>query len=211
MKIIQFKRSLLLKVLYGVKTQTRRKIAYSKRKKVINRYKVGDVCSLKNSRFDSRDYGCVEIISVRIEKLGSISEADARAEGFASICEFREAWVSIHGRYDDETQVQVITFRLNKLEAVMPDHKDVPLENLRGMAESALSVMRKLVEKPDCYKCRHRGTVPGDCHSCCRHPQAMRLRVACDEYGRKMGWFSHPCNFDPRWLMECDGFEEVVL
>jgi len=22
----------------------------------------------------------------------------------------------------------------------------------------------------DCYKCIHRGTVPGDQHSCCRHP-----------------------------------------
>ncbi len=25
-------------------------------------------------------------------------------------------------------------------------------------------------EKPNCYQCKYRGTVPGDTHSCCRYP-----------------------------------------
>ena len=29
---------------------------------------------------------------------------------------------------------------------------------------------RTMNQKPDCYKCRYRGTVPGDAHSCCKYP-----------------------------------------
>lgn len=30
----------------------------------------------------------------------------------------------------------------------------------------------------DCYTCKHRGMVPGDAHSCCRHPD---LKGAADD------------------------------
>lgn len=49
--------------------------------------------------------------------------------------------------------------------------------------------------KPDCYKCKYRGNLPGDAHSCCKHPN-----------GIKNGWFFWPLNFDPVWLENCDGF-----
>ena len=87
-----------------------------------------------------------------------------------------------------------------------------------------------------CYECKHRGTVPGDCHSCCKHPEtkmgdnplenmmaifasvgrvepqigvaALKLNIDAEEHGIKSGWFNWPWNFDPIWLKNCDGFEK---
>lgn len=83
--------------------------------------------------------------------------------------------------------------------------------------------------KPNCYKCLHRGTLPGDVHSRCRHPAlgeqddnpfgamammftgqagdvAKKLHVTAQPHGIRMGWFMWPVNFDPAWLITCDGF-----
>lgn len=73
-----------------------------------------------------------------------------------------------------------------------------------------------------CYKCKYRGNVAGDTHSCCRYPgndtglfamfdtnnmlQAMKLNIRANEYGIRSGWFMWPVNFDPVWLIQCDGF-----
>lgn len=58
--------------------------------------------------------------------------------------------------------------------------------------------------KPDCYKCKFRKDIPGDCHSSCANPKA---KVTGDLTGIKGGWFLWPFNFDPIWLKSCDGFE----
>jgi hypothetical protein len=34
-----------------------------------------------------------------------------------------------------------------------------------------------------CFKCEHRGTIPGDAHSCCKNKKA---KVQGDEHGKKM-------------------------
>ena len=78
-------------------------------------------------------------------------------------------------------------------------------------------------DKANCYKCIYRGTVPGDCHSCCRYPgnrtgildyfaaenrdNAKKLNIRGNPHGIKMGWFMWPVNFDPTWLENCDGFK----
>jgi hypothetical protein len=87
---------------------------------------------------------------------------------------------------------------------------------------------------PDCYICRHRGTIPGNCHSRCMHPAAgtgfdpigevfallgkrigplpipdTALHVEGHPRGRQSGWFNWPFNFDPTWLISCDGFGRV--
>lgn len=82
------------------------------------------------------------------------------------------------------------------------------------------------MSKPDCYKCKHRGTVPGDCHSCCEYPgnktgffdiisqdsgNRAKLQIKGNSHGIKMGWFMWPVNFDPVWLENCDGFEEKKI
>ena len=90
-------------------------------------------------------------------------------------------------------------------------------------------------EKPNCYECKHKGTIPGDCHSKCVHPKVVEnsdpltelksmmggrrfggsfvvvdnpLGVIGNPHGIKNGWFLWPHNFDPIWLESCNGFEE---
>lgn len=76
--------------------------------------------------------------------------------------------------------------------------------------------------KNKCYDCKYRGNVPGDAHSCCRHPgnsvdifdffsqsnkeNARKLNIRADAHGIRNGWFFWPVNFDPVWLENCDGF-----
>ena len=90
-------------------------------------------------------------------------------------------------------------------------------------------------DKPNCFKCKHRGTVPGSAHSSCQHPSTgvaredpmleilgifasvgrvppmqadVGLNVKGNDHGISHGWFNWPYNFDPLWLESCDGFEE---
>lgn len=88
--------------------------------------------------------------------------------------------------------------------------------------------------KPNCHECKHRRTIPGSAHSRCDHPsnantdslafEAMAilasagrisdfqvqtsLHIKGNPTGMHRGWFNWPYNFDPTWLLECDGFEE---
>lgn len=59
-------------------------------------------------------------------------------------------------------------------------------------------------DKPNCYKCTHRRTIPGDAHTRCANTEAT---VKGDPHGIRSGWFMWPFNFDPTWLEACDGFE----
>lgn len=74
----------------------------------------------------------------------------------------------------------------------------------------------------NCYKCKYRGNVPGDAHSCCQYPgnktgmfdffenenkkNAQKLNIKAELHGIRNGWFFWPINFDPAWLINCDGF-----
>ena len=74
----------------------------------------------------------------------------------------------------------------------------------------------------DCYKCKYRGNIPGDAHSCCRYPgnktgmfdyfenenkkNAQKLNIKAELHGIKNGWFFWPVNFDHVWLISCNGF-----
>lgn len=86
--------------------------------------------------------------------------------------------------------------------------------------------------KPNCFECKHRRSVPGSAHSACKHPNTkiiddspqnallelvvmmgapviidVGLNVTGHTWGIENGWFNHPFNFDPCWLLTCDGFE----
>lgn len=71
-------------------------------------------------------------------------------------------------------------------------------------------VRRKINNKPkvepNCYKCIYRGTIPGDAHSLCRN---FKAKVTGMSHGIKNGWFFWPINFDPVWLVSCNGFKET--
>lgn len=80
---------------------------------------------------------------------------------------------------------------------------------------------------PNCYKCVHRHDIAGDAHSRCVHPEVSGdneltsllnalfgartkspINAVGEPHGIANGWFMHPVNFDPAWLLSCDGFEE---
>jgi len=61
------------------------------------------------------------------------------------------------------------------------------------------------MKNPNCYKCQYRGEIVGDAHSRCTNKKA---KVEADGYGIKSGWFFWPFNFDPVWLISCDGFKK---
>lgn len=86
--------------------------------------------------------------------------------------------------------------------------------------------------KPNCYQCIHRRNLLGNTHSKCVHPTALVIRQAVGElviglaeffpgkpvladklgitahqHGIDKGWFAWPANFDPTWLLTCNGFE----
>jgi len=63
-------------------------------------------------------------------------------------------------------------------------------------------------KKPNCYECKYRGSLPGDCHSRCLHPDKETIEVKGKETGIRRGWFSWPYDFDPVWLEKCNGFEQ---
>lgn len=90
--------------------------------------------------------------------------------------------------------------------------------------------------EPDCYECEYRGSVPGTCHSSCHHPalnkahddpvlgllsifasvgrlppmqlETKGITVKGNPVGIRGGWFNHPFNFDPIWLVSCTGFKQ---
>jgi hypothetical protein len=36
----------------------------------------------------------------------------------------------------------------------------------------------------------------------------VKLNIQGDPHGIRSGWFMWPANFDPVWLINCDGFEK---
>ncbi len=57
----------------------------------------------------------------------------------------------------------------------------------------------------ECYKCKHRRAIPGDCHTQCAKPDKF---MTGDEHGKRSGWFMYPLNFDPVWKTKlCSNFE----
>lgn len=82
-----------------------------------------------------------------------------------------------------------------------------------------------------CHKCKHSRKIPGDTHLKCGHPfidedggslfsivsslmgkddNAMdKLNISLNSTGVKNGWAYWPVNFDPIWIDNCDGFEEM--
>ena len=55
----------------------------------------------------------LEVTGVRVERLGDVSESDARAEGVQSVAEFKELWASINGpsSWDANPWVWVVEFK----------------------------------------------------------------------------------------------------
>ena len=88
----------------------------------------------------------------------------------------------------------------------------------------------------NCIECKHRGSVPGSCHSSCNHPTvanndpmlsmfaifasvhrcdpivspaSIDLGVKLNPHGVKNGWANFPWDFDSIWVDACNGFEKI--
>lgn len=90
----------------------------------------------------------------------------------------------------------------------------------------------------NCYECEFQGELMGSAHSRCNHPAACKagkdplmeamsilasvgrvgptinvdaaaeLGIIANPTGVKRGWFNWPYNFDPVWLLSCNGFKQ---
>ena len=60
--------------------------------------------------------------------------------------------------------------------------------------------------RPDCYQCANRRNLAGDRHSFCVN---IAANVKGNLRATAMGYFLWPFNYDPIWLLECDGFKPI--
>ena len=99
-----FKRQLLIKVLSGEKTQTRR----TRRPNV----KVGGEYRLKKgySWLQTR----ITVTGLDRQRLGDITPEDIRREGLSGLEEFKAAWTGIYGGWDPDQTIWVVDFMLTE-------------------------------------------------------------------------------------------------
>jgi len=80
------------------------------------------------------------------------------------------------------------------------------------------------MSKPNCYNCIFRGSIMGSTHSSCsygdnelnlftivsskNYNNAQTLDIKATQHGINSGWFNWPVDFDPVWLVNCNGFTE---
>lgn len=50
-----------------------------------------------------------------------------------------------------------------------------------------------------CRDCKHRGSIPGDAHICCKADWSGRIPPAFQGKGVQIQWYKFPYNFDPVW------------
>ena len=78
------------------------------------------------------------------------------------------------------------------------------------------------MSKPNCYDCKFRGNVAGSTHSTCSYgdnnlnlfelfssnniENAQTLDIKAVQHAVNKGWFNWPVDFDPAWLVNCEGF-----
>jgi len=106
-KVILFKPEHVQPILEGRKTQTRRTGK--------KRWNVGSVHQAKlNFKKGSKPFAYLKITDVRQERLGNITEADAWAEGYGSIEEYKEVFKQIYGYWNPDINVWVVNFEVVK-------------------------------------------------------------------------------------------------
>ena len=66
--------------------------------------------------------------------------------------------------------------------------------------------MEKRNKRIECYECKHKEAVPGNCHVRCNKPDPNMIG---NKHGIKSGWFYYPTLFDPVWKeKDCSNFEQ---
>lgn len=98
-----FKRDLLEKVMEGRKTQTRRTHK--------QQWHVGRTYGIRSTRFE-KSRARITIIRRYSQRLGDVTEEEARKEGFRSLEEFKREWARIYGPWNPDQQVTAYEFHL---------------------------------------------------------------------------------------------------
>lgn len=108
-----FRPELAKKVMAGEKTQTRRLVSDNPRSPWGPRcgFGVGESYAVQPGR-GKHAIGRIEILDVRQETLADVGDSAAEREGFATFHEFVDTWRSLHGEWDHEARVWVLTFRV---------------------------------------------------------------------------------------------------
>ncbi|RLG49621.1 MAG: hypothetical protein DRO00_09770 [Thermoproteota archaeon] len=98
-----FRKEHIDKILRGEKTQTRRRSRYQ--------YKVGRTYRIQRSWYNYTD---IKILITRRykQRLGDITQKEVRKEGYSSLEEFKQAWITINGYWDPDEIVTVYEFKL---------------------------------------------------------------------------------------------------
>jgi len=110
-----FRRELVEKICQAHKTQTRRLTSMNPNSPWYAggcRYKAGGIYAVQPGR---SEHGVARIkltAEPRLELLGVISEADARAEGFVGRDDFIRYWREMHGSFPEAVEVWVLEFAL---------------------------------------------------------------------------------------------------
>jgi hypothetical protein len=111
-----FRPELAEKVMTGEKTVTRRLASENPRSPWWRdrcAFKVGQSFAVCPGR--GRNAVCRAVVTaVRLEEIGVLSEAEARAEGFASAREFEEAFEAINGAYSEVDLVWRVEFEVQR-------------------------------------------------------------------------------------------------
>lgn len=88
----------------GVKTQTRRRGN--------RRWNVGACHQCRTRLFGEQPFAVVRVTAVRRQRLRAITAADVRAEGYATLADYRAVWESIYGPWRPNEMVWVVDFEL---------------------------------------------------------------------------------------------------
>jgi hypothetical protein len=97
-----FKKPMIQKIHNGSKTSTRRPIRPM--------VKEGGRYHLKIELFKALP-DSIQVDRLYQQPLGEMTEADAKREGYSTLQEFQEVWVSLFKIYDPEQTVWVVEFR----------------------------------------------------------------------------------------------------
>lgn len=100
--MILFKHEHVKPILNGTKTQTRRTGK--------KRWKIGAIRQAKTGYKKESEFAKLKILAIREEPLGDITEADALAEGYNTIAEYKEVFERIYGFWDSALPVWVLDF-----------------------------------------------------------------------------------------------------
>ncbi|MCW4018014.1 MAG: ASCH domain-containing protein [Candidatus Bathyarchaeota archaeon] len=96
-----FKKHLFAKVMDGTKTQTRRLSTQN--------YKVGKTYGATCRRYQ-KSQAHIKLTRKTPQRLGDITIEDAKAEGFKTVEEFKQAWIECYGTWNPDQIVNAYEF-----------------------------------------------------------------------------------------------------